>query len=193
MTSRRTFITAAALAPVAIAAPAFAAIPASQHPDWLALLAEERRASDAFDAWIDIQDEAHSRYYEARNRAMEAWEQEWRARAGKPQPFIEARPPEEVGEDRVQAGIRDYNEFHQRMRAERDTIGERLPEKAALAAIDERYDELCDAHTGTIDAILSYPSRDPDIIAEKLRLIVKRHGDGNGSLAPLLASIVGEA
>ncbi|MFB0875345.1 MULTISPECIES: hypothetical protein [unclassified Sphingobium] len=193
MTSRRTFITAAALAPVAIAAPAVAAIPATQHPDWLALLAEERRLSAAFDLMALEQEQADDRFFAACEAAEADWQRRFDAHRRLPTiPDVEGESADEL-ERRAQAAIRTWNAENQAMRDERETIRERLREQTGLADVEARYSAACSAHTASIRAIVAHPSRDPDIIAHKLRMIVKRQGDSSGSIAPVLASISMEA
>lgn len=194
-TSRRDAMRSFAILPAILAAPsvASAAITATQHPDWLALLAEERRTSADFGHIGDVQDDAYGRFYDARAAAMEAWQADWDKKIGRPHLFIDARPGTEEWEERSSAGIRDYNAYHERMVAQREAIETNARRASGLIEIDKRYDALCDAHTAAIKAIVAYPSRDPDIIEFKLRMIINRYGDDNGEIAPLLASIAGEA
>ncbi|WP_293921834.1 hypothetical protein [Sphingobium sp. UBA5915] len=124
---------------------------------------------------------------------MDAWQAEWDEKSGRPYIFIEARPESETGDERTEAGIRDYNAYHAIMRERRERIEEECRAKTGLHKFSDEYDAVCRAHTATIKAIVSYPSRDPEIIAHKLRMIIERDGDDNGELKFLLASIVGEA
>ncbi len=197
-TSRRAVMRALAILPAAIVTPpaAHAAVdlvgapyPASADVEWLVLLAAERRASQAFDLEADVNEAAYDRYFEARSAA----EAELDRDAGQPWRFIEARPAHERGDARTNAGIRDYNADCERRRTEKAALDDRLRAEMGMDGVDERYDAACDAHYDTVLAIIAHPSRDPDIIAHKLRLIVTRYGDTNGDLKPLLTSITGEA
>ncbi|WP_333605970.1 hypothetical protein [Novosphingobium sp.] len=189
MTDRRTFLASFALAPIAIAAPAIAVSPAVRDHQWLALLAAERQTSDAFAMEADANEEAYDRFYDMRKAALEELERD----AGQPWRFIQARPTHEQGDARTEAGIRDYNADCERRRTEQATLDERLRLEMGLDGVDERYDVACDAHYDSVRAIIAYPSRDPDIIAHKLRLILNLGGVSSGDIRPLLASINGEA
>lgn len=193
MTSRRTFIAALATAPVAIAAPAIAAVPATQHPDWLALIADERRLHEAFNVMVDVQEEADDRYYAACEVAEREWQAAYDARRTLPAvDDIEGESADER-ENRIRTAIANWNAGNQAMRDQRDDLRAKVREQSGLADVEERYLAACSAHTKAIRAIVAYPSRDPDIIAHKLCLMMERYGDDSGELKPLLASIVGGA
>ncbi len=194
--SRREVMRALIIAPSIIATPVASAATglvctptATQDPAWLALLEDERRLSVAFDIEANQNDKAYSSFFAARSDAEAALDQG----AGEPWRFIQARPAHEVGEVRTTAGIRDYNAHCERIRAIRDGMDDRLRSEMDLDSVDDRYDAASDAHYAAVCALIAFPSRDPDIIAHKLRMIVSYHGDANGDLTPLLTSITGEA
>ena len=197
-TSRRAVMRALAILPAAIVTPpaAHAAIELVCSPAgdgaWAALLAEERRSAAAFDAILDEYNDAYDRLFEAKRVAKADWNRQW-DEAGKLWKFIDARPANEQGDERATAGVRDYNANLERLRQEREGIEQRVREQCGFDAVDERYSDACDAHTAAIKAIVAYPSRDPDIIAHKLRMLIDRYGDDDGDFAPLLSSITGEA
>ena len=196
--SRRNVMRALAILPATLITPTaahaagdFVRAPcaASADAEWLGLVAAERRASNAFDVEAGANENAYDRFYKARSVA----EAELDRDAGQPWRFIQARPAHEHGTARTEAGIRDYNADCQRRRTERATLDDRLRSEMDLDTVDEKYDAACDAHYAAVRAIIAHPSRDPDIIAHKLRLILEVGGDNNGDLRPLLASIAGEA
>jgi hypothetical protein len=163
--------------------------PASADVEWLALLETERRASKAFELEVDKKETADDRFFAARAAA----EAELDRDAGQPWRFIKARPAHEQGDARTEAGIRDYNADCERRRTAKAALDDRLRAEMGMDEVDERYDAACDAHDAAVMAIIAHPSRDPGIIAHKLRLIVTEYGDTNGDLRPLLRSITGEA
>jgi hypothetical protein len=123
---------------------------------------------------------------------MEGWQAEWDDKCGKPHKFIDARPDHEQGDERVAAGIIDYNAFLKVMESRRDSVTVGLSTEYGVAETEECYYVARDAHVASINALIAYPSRDPDIIAHKLRLMVEQFGDEEGDLRPLLNSITGE-
>lgn len=192
MTSRRGFIASLAVAPVAIVAPAFATPAATQHPDWLSLLADERRTFAEFDHMCAVQEAADDRFFDAREMAERAWQRDFDAHRALPHvPPIEGESALSL-EARVQDAIKKWNAENQRMRAEREALDGRLRVETGLVEVDQRHERACSAHMAAIRAILAYPSRDPDIIAHKLQMIIDHYGDDNGDYAVLLASIDGE-
>ena len=193
MTDRRAFLAGLTLAPAAIVVPAMAAAPATQDPAWLALLAKERSAAAAFDQMVDLREEADSRFFDAKAAFMAKWHAEMDEKNGKVWKFIQARPAHEDENERIEAGIRDHNAFAAGMRAQLAEIDGTLSQEAGLPDAEAKWDAACDAHTASVKAIVAYPSREADIIAHKLRLILDRYGDDNGDIAPLLSSITGEA
>lgn len=192
MTDRRTFLTAALIAPVAIAAPAIASVSATQHPEWLALLAEERRLDVIFGQMVDLLEGVERRYLEVRTVLTENWQRQMDDRNGKPWKFIQDRPSHESDEERTTAGVADHNAFAARMREERECLGDKARQEVGMAEAEAKWHGACDAHMASFHAVITYPSRDPAIIAHKMRMILDRFGDTNGDLRPLLASIVGE-
>lgn len=198
-TSRRAVMRALAILPAAIVTPpaAHAAVELVCSPagdaGWSTLLAEERRtAAASLQAGIEA-DSAFSRYSKARKAFMEGWQAEWDEKCGKPHKFIDARPAHEQGDARVAAGIIDYNAFPKLMESRRDAVTAGLNTEYGVAETEERYYVAHDAHMASIKAMIAYPSRDPDIIAHKLRLLIDQFGDDEGDLRPLLNSITGEA
>lgn len=193
MTDRRHFLTAALIAPVVIAAPAIAA-PAFvcspvQDPAWLALLADERRLDAIFEQMVDLRNDAEERYVKAYDSLTEDWQREMDDKGGKPWKFIDARPAHEVGEERTIAGVADFNAFGPRMRDELCRLKEEARQAARLPEAEDRWLEACDAQMAAFNAVIAYPSRDPDIIAHKMRMLLDRFGDDNGDLSRMLASI----
>lgn len=199
--SRRAVMRALIVAPSIIATPAVAhaatglicAPTATQDPAWLVLLEDERHAATAYDIEVEAEDQAYGRFYAARDDAASKWQAAWDQEAGKPHLFIDARPAHETGDLRVSNGIADHNAFCARMRKERDALELPLLHESGLPAAQEKCTAARSAHIAAIQAIIAYPSRDPDIIAHKLRLLIDQFGDDEGDLAPLLASITGEA
>ncbi|RYM11012.1 hypothetical protein [Sphingobium cupriresistens] len=197
-TSRRGAMRALAIIPAIIAAPAASAatglvcIPATQHADWLALLAEERRLSAAFDLMVDEQEEADDRFYAACEAAEKDWQRAWEARTWPGVDRLEGQSDQEF-ENSVQVAVQRWNVEGEAARQQREAIRDLARQETGLAEVEGRYKAACDTHTAAIRAIIAYPSRDPDIIAQKLRVILDRFGDDSGDLRPLLASIVGEA
>ncbi|MCC4252242.1 hypothetical protein LL251_07380 [Sphingobium naphthae] len=193
MTSRRAFIAGLAAAPVTIAAPALAAIPAAQHPDWLALLANEQRAEAAFNLLIDEQEQTLRRFFAACRAAEKAWQRAYDAHRSLPHvPQIEGESAAAF-DARVQEAIGKWNAENRAMRDDRDGLEARLRVETGLAEVEQRYKTACSAHVAAVKAIIAYPSRDPDIIAHKLRLMLDQYGDDSDGCMSLLASITGEA
>jgi hypothetical protein len=186
---------AIAILPSLIATPVAAAglvcLPADDA-GWIALLAEERRAAATFDQTCEEHNEAYDRLFAAESAAKADWNDQW-LEAGHLWKFVDARPAHEQGDERATAGVSDYNANLARLRQERDKIEARVRRETGFDAVDQRHDAACAAHSKAVKAIIAHPSRDPDIIAHKLRLLIERYGDDEGDLAPLLASIVGEA
>ena len=180
--------------PVASAATGLVCLPtASQDPAWLALLKEEREAHSAYNIALEAEDQAYDRYFAASKAADAKWQAAWDEKAGKPHKFINARPAHETGDLRVNNGIADHNAFCARMRAERDTLEDSCGRESGLPAAKEECRAVAHRHGNAIRAVVAYPSRDPDIIAHKLRLLIDQFGDDEGDFAPLLTSITGEA
>lgn len=192
MTDRRAFLAGLTLAPAAIVIPAMAASPATQDPAWLALLAKERSAAAAFDHMVDLREEADDRFFDAKAAFMAKWHAEMDEKNGKVWKFIQARPADEGDDERAMAGVRDHNAFTAEMRAQLDGLDDALREQAGLPDAEAKWEVACDAHNASVKAIVAYPSRDADIIAHKLRLILDHYSDDNGDIAPLLSSITGE-
>ena len=199
-TSRRAVMRALIIAPsiiatpvVASAAPGLVCIPATQRPEWLALLAEERRLDAIFDQMVDLRNDAEERYIQARTVLTAAWQAEMDDMGGKPWKFVQARPGHEADAERTAAGIADYNAFGARMRDEEKGIREKARQEVGMADAEAKWSEACDAHMASFSAIIAFPSRDPDIIAHKMRMILDRYGAENDDMRPLLTSIVGEA
>lgn len=193
MTDRRAFLAGLTLAPAAIVIPAMAATPAAQDPAWLSLLAEERRTAVIFDQMVDLREEADDRFYDAKAAFMAKWQAEMDDKSGKPWKFIQARPADEGEDERATAGVRDHNAFNANMRAQLDGLDEALGREVGLPDVENKWLTACDAHSASFRATIAFPSRDPDIIAHKMRMILARYGDDNGDIAPLLSSITGEA
>lgn len=192
MTSRRSFIAGLAVAPVAIAAPALAAIPAAQHPDWLALLANAQQAEAAFNLVIDEQEQALRRFFAACRAAELEWQRAYDAHSRLPHvPQVEGESPAAF-EARVQEAIGKWNAENRAMRDDRDGLEARLRVETGLAEVEQRYETAGSAHVAAVKAIIAYPSRDPDIIAHKLRLMLDQYGDDSDGCMSLLASITGE-
>lgn len=181
---------AAAVPAAAVAAPAFVCSPALQDPAWLALLAAETEASRNFTAVAAEHDEAYDRLSAARNTLMDAWKKE-RSATNNPGKFIAARPYHESEGDRCAAGIRDYNANNARLAAEKSEIEGRARKMSGFADVDQRYEAASSRHRSTISAVIAYPTRNPDFIADKLRLLIKEFGDETDELSPLLTSIEG--
>ncbi|MCB4858403.1 MULTISPECIES: hypothetical protein [unclassified Sphingobium] len=180
--------------PVASAATGLVCTPTTtQDPAWLGLLDDEREASSAYNMALEAEDQAYDRYFAASKAAEAKWQAAWDEKAGKPHEFIDARPAHETGDLRVTNGIADHNAFCARMRAERDTLEESCDRESGLPAAKEECRAAGQRQGAAIRAIVAYPSRDPDIIAHKLRLLIGEYGDDEGDLTPLLTSIVGEA
>ena len=198
-TSRRAVMRALAILPAALVTPpaAHAAVEMVRSPagdaGWAALLAEERWTAAASRQAGIIADEAFSRYSKARDAFMKDWQSEWDDKHGKPHKFIDARPAHEQGDVRVAAGIVDYNAFPRTMEARRDAATAALNDEHGVMETEDRYYLAHDAHVDAIQALIAYPSRDPDIIAHKLRLLIEQFGDEESDLRPLLNSITGEA
>ncbi|WP_122928441.1 MULTISPECIES: hypothetical protein [Sphingobium] len=192
MTDRRAFLAGLTLAPAAIVIPAMAAAPATQDPAWLALLAAERSASAHFTAVAAEHDDAHDLLFWTRNTLTDAWDKE-RSEASNPGKFIDARPSSESQDERCAAGIRDFNANNARLRVEKAKIEERARQASGFADVDRLYEAASSRHRSAIAAVIAHPARDPDIIAAKLRLLIKEFGDETGDLGPLLSSITGEA
>ncbi|QHD65760.1 hypothetical protein GS397_00860 [Sphingobium yanoikuyae] len=193
MTDRRAFLAGLTIAPAAIVIPAMAATPATQDPAWLALLAQERSAAAAFDQMVDLREEADDRFFDAKAAFMAKWQAEMDEKSGKIWKFIQARPADEGEDERATAGVRDHNAFNADMRAQLDGLDEALRREVGLPDVEDKWLTACDAHSASFRATIAFPSRDPDIIAHKMRMILDRCGDDNGDLRPLLTSIVGEA
>lgn len=193
MTDRRAFLAGLTLAPAAIVIPAMAATPATQDPAWLALLAKERNAAAVFDQMVDLREEADNRFFDAKAAFMAKWHAEMDDKNGKVWKFIQAQPAHEGEDARAIAGVRDHNAFTADMRAQLEGLDDALREQAGLPDAEAKWEAACDAHTASVKAIVAFPSREADIIAHKLRLILDRYGDDNGDIAPLLSSITGEA
>ena len=193
MTDRRAFLAGLTLAPAAIVIPAMAATPATQDPAWLSLLAEEQRTAVIFDQVVALREEADDRFYDARAAFMVKWQAEVDDKSGKPWKFIQARPADEGEDERATAGVRDHNAFNADMRAQLDGLDDALRREVGLPDVENKWLTACDAHSASFSAIIAYPSRDPDIIAHKMRMILGRYGDDSGDIAPLLSSITGEA
>lgn len=197
-TSRRAVMRALAILPAAIVTPpaAHAAVELICSPaanaGWGDLLARERRAAAAYDALADLEEAAYDRFYDARSAAVAQWQAEWDDKAGKPWKFIDARPVHEAKDTRVDAGVQDHNAFCERMRNERDALEAPLLQRSGLPEAEAQCSEARKAHVAAIQAVIAFPSRDPDIIAHKLRMLVDLYGDDNGDLTPLLTSISGE-
>jgi len=198
-TSRRAVMRALAILPAAIvtqpAAHAAVELVSSPVSDgrWAKLLADERRAASAYDELVNAEDAAYDRFYSARDAADAKWQARWDEKAGKPYIFIDARPAHEQGDERATAGIHDHNAFCEAMRKERDAMEAPLLKQSWLTEAQAECSAARSAHIATIEAIVAYPSRDPDIIAHKLRLLIEQFGDVDGDLPRLLASITGEA
>ena len=200
-TSRREVMRALIVAPSIIATPAVASAAtglvctptATQDPAWLVLLDNERHAATVYDIEVEAEDQAYDRYYTASKAADAKWQAAWDEKAGKPHKFIDARPAHETGDLRVSNGIADHNAFCARMRKERDALEPPLLQESGLPAAQETCTAARSAHIAAIQAIVAYPSRDPDIIAHKLRLLIGQYGDDEGDMTPLLTSIIGEA
>lgn len=174
MTDRRAFLTAALMAPVAIATPALAASTA-HDPHWKALLAEMARSNKAHDVASAGTDEAYDRYFAMRPKLREV-----RLRAN--------------GKDSDGNHLVDAAAYNAERRAAQEEFEQADVDARRISGYGEReivQASSLDALTASIKAIIAYPSRDPDIIAFKLRLIVKEYGDDSGDLTPLLASIAG--
>ena len=185
-TSRRAVMRALAILPAVIVAPQTAQaaaqlVCAPQSPvndeRWRALLAEMARAdaahSEAFEAW----GAAETRYYELK---PEMWKAVLRPTSTDENGVIFFDP------DVYNAEVAASRKKHQEDEAEaRRVSGYDEAEAFQSAALDRL--------TASIKAIIAYPSREPDIIAAKLQLIIREYGDDNGDLAPLLSSITGEA
>lgn len=198
--SRRQVMRALIIAPSLIATPVASAATgpvctptASQDPAWLALLEDERRTAAAAKQAGKAADDAFSRFSNARDAFMEGWQAEWDDKSGRPYKFIDARPAHEEGDCRINAGMIDYNAFHKLMKAKRDQTTAALNSQYRVAETEDVWGAAHDTHIAAIKAIIAYPSRDPDIIAHKLRLLIDQFGDDEGDLAPLLTSIAGEA
>ena len=178
---------------IANAATGLACIPtASQDPSWLALIDQERQTSLAYNVALEAEDQAYDRYFAAKEAADAKWQAEWDGKAGKPHIFIDARPAHEAGDLRVNNGIVDHNAFCSRMQAKRKTLEASCDQESGFPAAKENCLAAGERHDAAIRAVIAYPSRDPDIIAHKLRLLIGEYGDEESRLASLLASI-GEA
>ncbi|MCC4251215.1 hypothetical protein LL251_02140 [Sphingobium naphthae] len=192
MTSRRSFIAGLAVAPVAIVAPAVAALPAAQHPDWLALLANEQQAEAAFSLLTVEQEQADSRFFDACRAAEQAWQRAYDAHSRLPHvPLVEGESPAAL-EARVQQAIGKWNAENRAMRDDRDGLEARLRVETGLAEVEQRCETALSTYVAAVKAIIAYPSRDPDIIAHKLRLMLDQYGDDSDGCMSLLASITGE-
>jgi len=198
-TSRRAVMRALAILPAAIVTPptAHAAVELVCSPvsdgRWAKLLADERRAATAYDELANAEDAAYDRFYSARDAADAKWQARWDEKAGRPYIFIDARPAHEQGDERATAGIHDHNAFCEAMRKERDAMEAPLREQSGLAEAQADCSAARSAHIAAIEAIVAYPSRDPDIIAHKLQLLIEQFGDDDRNLRPLLSSIDGRA
>ncbi|NML88795.1 hypothetical protein HHL26_06900 [Sphingobium sp. TB-6] len=198
--SRREVMRALIIAPSLIATPVASAATGlvctpttTQDPAWLALLEDERRTAAAAKQAGKAADDAFGRFSNARASFMEGWQAEWDDKHGKPYKFIDARPAHEEGDCRINAGMVDYNAFPKLMKAKRDQTTAALNSQYRVAETEEVWSVAHDTHIAAIKAIIAYPSRDPDIIAHKLRLLIDQFGDDEGDFAPLLTSITGEA
>ncbi|GAY19717.1 hypothetical protein SFOMI_0237 [Sphingobium fuliginis] len=89
--------------------------------------------------------------------------------------------------------MQDHNAFCQRMRVERDALEAPLMTQSELPEAEAKCSAARRDHVAAIKAVIAYPSRDPDIIAHKLRFMIDQFGDEEGDLTPLLTSITGEA
>ncbi|WP_157035892.1 hypothetical protein [Sphingobium chungbukense] len=178
----------------ASAATGLSCIPAaSKDPAWLALLDDERRAAAVASQAAGAADEAFGHFAKARASFMEGWQAEWDDKFGRPHKFIDARPTHEEGDERVNAGIADYNAFPTMMKEKRNQTTAALNTQYGVQETEEVWSAAHDTRMGAIKAIIAYPSRDPDIIAHKLGLLIEHFGDEEGDLKPLLTSITGEA
>lgn len=197
-TSRRAVMRALAILPAAIVAPpaAHAAVELVCSPAgdsvWAALLAEERRASEAFDAAMEAQEFVYGRYHEAFQAAEDDWRDRFDARRFPTVPNV-AGETDAQREKRVQAAVIDWNAEGQAFRDERDSIKPRLREQFDIDGVDQDYSEKADRHNATVRAIIAYPSQTPEIISHKLQMVLQQWGDWDDILSPLLASIDGRA
>lgn len=185
--SRRGFLAAAALAPIAISVPAVA-IAADADPKWLDLLSAERQASEHFTTASSAHDDAYDIYYDA----VRVWNEGWQARKDD---LRLSRVEWIEGEDaesrrlRVESSIKDYGRQSVALEREQQAGAERIRQECGLALSEKKFSEASSRHRKAISAIIAYPSRDPSIITAKMELLIKEFGDESGDLGPLLQSI----
>jgi len=184
-TSRREVMRAIAIIPSIIATP-FAAsaatglvcAPTNDNARWASLLADFEQAQKAHSCAFDAHSEAEGQYY-----------------ATLPQEprkvYLHATSTNERGEIFFDADA--YNAEVMAARAEFEQAKIDTYDASGCAETEIAQSDALDTMTEAMRAIIAFPSRDPDIIAHKLRLIIKEYGDDEGDLRPLLASIAGEA
>ena len=197
-TSRRAVMRALAILPAAIVAPpaAHAAVELVCSPAgdaaWSTLITDEQRARETFEAGMEAQDLVYGRYHDALKAAEDDWHDRFSARRFPAVPIV-ASETEVEREARVEAAVQDWNAEGQTFRDQRDSIKPRLREQFDIDKVDQDYSEKADRHNAAIRAIIAYPSRSPEIIAHKLKLVLQQWGDWDGILSPLLASIEGRS
>ncbi|EZP72356.1 hypothetical protein BV96_01789 [Sphingomonas paucimobilis] len=184
-TSRRAVMRALAILPAAIVTPAAAhaavelvCAPPDNGARWASLLTNFEQAVETHSRAFDAHCESEARYYAAL--------------PGEPRKvYLRPTSTNERGEIFFDADA--YNAEVKAARAEFQQAKIDAFQLSGCAETEVAQGAALDAMTEAMRAIIAFPSRDPDIIAQKLRLIIKEYGDDNGDLTPLLCSITGEA
>ena len=184
-TSRRDVMRALAIIPSIIATPIAASAatglvctPASDNGRWAAVLADFEQAQKAHSCAFNVHSEAEGRYYAALPLEPR-------------KVYLHPTSTNERGEIFFDADA--YNADVRAARAEFEQAKIDAYDASGCAETEAAQSDALDTMIEAMRAIITFPSRDPDIIADKLRLIIKEYGDDNGDLAALLTSITGEA
>jgi len=184
-TSRRAVMRALAILPAAIITPpaAHAAVelvcsPNNNSDRWVSLLADFDQAVKAHSCAFDAHSEAEARYYAALPLEPR-------------KVYLRPTSTNERGEIFFDADA--YNAEVRAAQAEFKQAKVDAFLSSGCAETEPAQSDALDRMTEAMQAIIAFPSRDPDIIAHKLRLLIDQFGDDEGDLHPLLNSITGEA
>lgn len=172
--SRRSFVAGLAVVPIAAcAAPAVATAPA----EWTALLAEKDRALKAFELAFDAHSDAQQRYYDTQPE----------------EPKAIVKPSAVDSEGVIFFDAERFNADWATAKAAHAEADAEAMRQSGWEETEAAQRAASDAHQDVMRRMLALPTTNPDIIAEKLDLIIQEYGDEMDGVAVVIQSLKGSA
>ena len=201
MTDRRAFIAGLATAPL-VALPVAAqattgliCLPAGTTAEveaWHRLQLELAAATNAYDALSKAQSEAEGRYYAVRpEKPVREVEDQITLAGG--QTFAYSRT---IRREDVEKPDGDYfdHPLGQELRAEwqnYDRLCDAAEQSSGVDVASAAQMAALDRHSEAVERCFLFPTANPAIIAEKLKLVIQEYYDDNGHIAQILSAMVG--